>query len=57
MIKVIANDEYGVKTYAIDTEGDIAKLPKNSNSFGSCAICIATSDVYMLNGSGEWVKI
>lgn len=57
MIKVIENYEQGVKTYAVDTEEELKKLPKTVNYFGSSAICIETGDVYMLNGSGVWKKI
>lgn len=57
MIKVIENYEQGVKTYAVDSEEELKKLPKTVNYFGSSAICIETGDVYMLNGSGVWKKI
>lgn len=47
---------YGHKEFMIDTVADLDDLPINI-PMGSVAFCIATSDVYMLNGSREWVKI
>ena len=47
---------YQVSECVADTEKDIENLPKNVAP-GSTAICIATSEVYMLNGSREWVKL
>lgn len=39
--------------YICDTEEDFKDLPKATT--GSCAICIATGEVKMVNTAGEWV--
>lgn len=57
--------------FVVDTVQDINSLPTNHDSgepidkntvktycsTGSTAFVISTSEVYMLNTSGEWVKI
>lgn len=54
--KVIQNDnDNGVKEYIVDTLADLSKLPKKY--LGSAALCLETSDVYVLNTKGEWIKI
>ena len=58
MKAVIAHDGdvvYGVNEYVCDTIEDLASLPPCG--MGSTAIVISTSEVYMRNGKGEWVKI
>ncbi len=47
---------YGINEYVIDTVADLETLPTDCGT-GSIAFCIATSDVYMKNSSGEWVSI
>ena len=58
MYNVTANDgnvSYGVKEFVCDTVNDLNFLP--SCEMGSSAFIIATSDLYMLNGFKEWVKV
>lgn len=58
MKAVIAHDgdvTYGVNEYVCDTVDDLLTLPPCS--MGSTAIIISTSEVYMRNGKGEWVKL
>ena len=58
MYKITANDgevAYGVKEFACDTVEDLKSLPECS--MGSTAFIIADSEVYMMNGNEEWVKI
>lgn len=59
------------REYTCDTVADLQDLPTNqpigdeygSNTHkercatGSVAIVIETSDVYMLNSSGQWIKL
>lgn len=47
---------YDVKEYVCDTPDDIVNLPRNCG-MGSTCIVISTSEVYMMNSKGEWVKI
>ena len=47
---------YDVCEYAIDTVDELSKIPQ-SCAMGSTAIVIATAEIYMKNGSGEWVKL
>ena len=46
---------YGINEYVCDTVDDLISLPKCS--MGSMALIISTSEVYMKNSSGEWVKL
>lgn len=58
MKAVIAHDgdvTYGVNEYVCDTVDDLLTLPPCN--MGSTAIIISTSEVYMRNGKGEWVKL
>ena len=48
--------QYNVDEYVIDTPNDLKKLPAKSAQ-GSVALCTSTGDLYMKNGSGEWVAI
>lgn len=50
------NSNSGVKEYILDTPDDIINLPK-TDTMGSSAFVISTSEVYMLNSLGEWVKL
>lgn len=47
---------YDVKEFVCDTPEDIANLPRNAG-MGSTCVVISTSEVYMMNSKGEWVKI
>lgn len=47
---------YGINEYICDTADDITNLPIDCAS-GSTAYIIDTGDVYILNGSKEWVKM
>lgn len=47
---------YNVQEFIMDSEQDVQNLP-SSVAAGSVAICIDTSNVYMLNSHGEWHKI
>lgn len=54
--KTIQHDnDNGVREYIIDTLADLEKLP--TKYLGSAALCLETSDVYVLNTKGEWIKI
>ena len=59
MYNIIANDgdvAYQIKEFACDTVEDLEKLPNNC-AMGSTAIVIATTEVYMKDSSGKWVKL
>ena len=45
--------------FAVDTEDEISTLPTSPSdcSVGSVALCINTSEVYMLNSQRRWVKL
>lgn len=47
---------YGLVEFVIDSAADINYLPLDV-PMGSVAFCIENSEVYMINGSREWVKI
>ena len=47
---------YGIKEYILDSTSDVQNLPTNVK-IGSTALVISTSDIYMLNGSKQWVLI
>lgn len=47
---------YDVNEYVVDTPDEIQNLPKKCG-MGSTAIVISTSEVFMKNGRGEWVKM
>lgn len=50
---------YGVKDYIVDNISDIMDLPTDLNKIkvGSQAFVIQTSERYMLNSQGIWVKV
>lgn len=48
---------YGIREWVCDTPEDLENLPSGSVAMGSTAFVISTSELYMLNGEGEWVKI
>lgn len=47
---------YDIKEFVCDTPDDIANLPQAAG-MGSTCVVISTSEVYMMNSKGEWVKI
>lgn len=63
------NEMYNQAEFTVDAVSDISKLPTLTDAgtgdlsaygpvgAGSTAFVIATSAVYMLNGSGNWVEI
>lgn len=54
MVRLIRSD--GIcDEYVFDKEEEKNTLPNTSQ--GSTAFCIATQNVYMLNGEGEWIKL
>jgi hypothetical protein len=58
MYKMTAHDgntAYGIKEFVIDTAADLTTIPPCQ--MGSVALDISTSEVYMVNGNGEWVKL
>lgn len=58
MYNIIANDgdvAYSIKEFACDSVEDLKNLPRCA--MGSTAIVIATTEVYMKDSSGEWVKL
>lgn len=48
--------QYNIREYVVDNIDDIKSLPTHA-AMGSIAVVIATSEVYMLNGQKEWVKM
>lgn len=60
MISIGANGEkimYGIKHYNLDTEADMANLPKTKKAMGCTCFIISTSKYYMLNGEQKWIEI
>lgn len=59
MINILSdngNISYGVKDFCLDSKADLKNLPKDCRA-GSTAFVIEDNSAYMLNSSGEWVKI
>lgn len=48
---------YNIKEWVCDTPEDLANLPSDPAAMGSTAFIISTSELYMLNSEGKWVKI
>lgn len=50
---------YGIKDYVVDSVSDLDSLPTDLNKIkaGSQAFVIQTSERYMLNSKGVWVKV
>jgi len=46
---------YGTEEYVVDTVEDLKQI--KFTEMGTLALVLATSEVYMVNGSGEWVAI
>lgn len=72
MAAILTNksDIYGIYEFTVDAVADISKLPTTTEGGadelayidhgvrqGSTAFVIATSAVYMLDGTGTWVTI
>lgn len=60
MITIGANGHkiaYGIKHYNLDTEADLANLPRNREVMGCTCFVISTSKYYMLNSNLQWVEI
>lgn len=53
---ISVDNDNNYKEFIVDTEADIEKLP-TTRYFGSCALCIETGDVYVLNTKGVWTKL
>lgn len=49
------NPFYNAKEFLCDYEADVANLPTDCG-VGSIARVIETSNIYMFNGAGEWIK-
>ena len=49
------NTSYGIKEFICDNIDDLQLLPKDV--WGSSAFIISTSEIYMQNSKGEWVKL
>ena len=48
---------YSIIEYILDTENDLTGLAELKAGAGSTALIISTSEVYMKNSLGEWVKL
>ena len=46
---------YGIKEFLLDTEGDVKDLPTKKIGVGSTAMVITSGNLYILNGSHQWV--
>ena len=52
--------DYRTKEFILDTEQDLVDLKNETGLIcdaGSTAFIISTSEIYMKNGQGEWIKI
>lgn len=47
------HQSYGIKEYILDEPADLDNLPI-TDKMGSTAFIISTSQIYMINGKGEW---
>lgn len=54
--KANGDSAHDIMEYVVDTPDDISRLPATSG-WGSTCIVISTSEVYMKNSYGEWVKM
>lgn len=48
---------YNTKEWICDTPEDLDNLPSGSMAMGSTAFIISSSELFMLNSEGEWIKI
>ena len=57
--RMISNPSDITPTFAVDTVADLQDILKDKhyNEQGTAAIVISTADVYMLDGSRQWVKL
>lgn len=46
---------YGIKKYVIDDEAGVEKLPTDAYVGSSCLV-ISTSNIYIINSKGKWIK-
>ena len=48
----------GIYEFICNTQSDVSSLPTNESGVrpGSAALVAATSDIYILNASNQWVK-
>lgn len=56
IIKANGDSAHDVVEYVVDTPEDISYLPPKAG-YGSVCIVISTSEIYMKNSLGEWVKL
>lgn len=59
MVKIVRQNgetQYDIYEFVVDTPEDIKDLPTRVG-MGSTCIVISTSEVYMKNSKGEWVKL
>lgn len=54
--KINGSFAYDIVEYVVDTFDDISSLPVTAG-WGSTCIVISTSEVYIKNSLGEWVKL
>lgn len=47
---------HDIYEYVVDTPDDISHLPRSAG-WGSTCVVISTSEVYMKNSLGEWVRM
>ena len=57
--RIISNPGDITPVFACDTVEDLSLITKDRhyNEQGTTALVISTGDVYMLNGSRQWVKL
>ena len=57
--RIISNPSDITPTFAADTVEDLELILKDRhyNEQGTAAIVLATTEVYMLNGKRQWVKL
>lgn len=48
---------YNTREWICDTPEDLQNLPSDSTAMGSTAFIISTSELYMLNGEGRWIRV
>lgn len=59
MINMVSQNgdvKYNVVEFVVDMPADIKNLP-TTVAMGSSALVLSNSEVYVLNGEKEWVKI
>ena len=54
--KANGDPAHDIVEYVVDTPEDISYLPPMAG-WGSTCIVISTSEVYMKNSQGKWVKL